>query len=101
LGYEGSLCHGYNGYLAHLLSRYVAGIELPDKPGGVIHIRPHPEQMPWCQARVSWMGAQVQVWWSRTLKGCRTMVSLPPGQEGKLIDPITGKITLVQDRFLN
>lgn len=92
LGYEGSLCHGYNGYLAHLLSRHVAGIELPDQPGEAVHIRPHPEQLPWCQARVPWMDGQVQVWWSRTPKGCRIMASVPHGQEGKLIDPITGKV---------
>lgn len=93
LGYESSLCHGYNGYIAHLLSRYVAGIELPDQPGGEIVIRPQPAHLPWCQARVPWMGGHVQVWWSRTPNGgCRTMASLPPGQKGKLIDPATGKV---------
>ena len=93
LGYTGSLCHGLNGYVAHLLPRYVAGIELPENPGEEIVIRPQPAHLPWCQARVPWMGGHVQVWWNRTAKGCRTMVSLPPGEKGKLVDPATGKIT--------
>ena len=93
LGYQGSLCHGYNGFVAYLLSRYVAGIELPDQPGGVIRIRPQPGQLPWCQARVPWMGAHVQVWWCKTSNGCRTMVSLPPGQAGEIVNPTTGETT--------
>ncbi|MFZ4775042.1 MAG: family 78 glycoside hydrolase catalytic domain [Terrimicrobiaceae bacterium] len=93
LGYVSSLCHGLNGYVAHLLPRYVAGIELPEYPGGEIVIRPQPAHLPWCQARVPWMGGYVQVWWNRTAKGgCRTMASLPPGQTGKLTDPSTGKM---------
>ncbi|MEI8196963.1 MAG: family 78 glycoside hydrolase catalytic domain, partial [Phycisphaerae bacterium] len=92
LGYQGSLCHGYNGYLAYLLTRYIAGIELPEQPGDVIHIRPRPAQLPWCQARVPWMGGHVQVWWSRTVRGCRIMATLPPGQTGKLMHPTTGKV---------
>ncbi len=91
LGYMASLCHGLNGYVAHLLSRYVAGIELPAHPGGEIVIRPQPSHLPWCQARVPWMGGHVQVWWSRTDKGCRTIVSLPQGQKGNYIDPVTGE----------
>jgi hypothetical protein len=93
LGYTASLCHGLNGYVAHLLSRYAAGIELPDQPGDEIVIRPQPAHLPWCQARVPWMGGYVQVWWSRTAKGCRTIVSFPPGQKGSYVDPITGTIT--------
>ena len=94
LGYMASLCHGLNGYVAHLLTRYAAGIELPGQPGGEIVIRPQPAHLPWCQARVPWMGGHVQVWWSRTPKGgCRAMVSLPPGQKGKYIDPNTRMIT--------
>ena len=94
LAYQSSLCHGLNGYVAHLLPRYVAGIELPENPGEEIVIRPQPAHLPWCQARVPWMGGHVQVWWSRTQNGgCRTMVSLPPGQKGKYIDPSTGTST--------
>jgi len=94
LAYQSSLCHGLNGYVAHLLPRYVAGIELPENPGEEIVIRPQPAHLPWCQARVPWMGGHVQVWWSRTPNGgCRTMVSLPPGQKGKYIDPSTGTST--------
>lgn len=92
LGYEGSLCHGYNGYLAYLLTRYVAGIFLPERPGGVVQIRPQPAYLPWCQARVPWRGGHVQVWWSRTATGCRTLVSLPPGQRGELHVPVTGQV---------
>ena len=84
LGYESSLCHGYNGYATHLLARHVAGIELPDQPGGVIAIHPHPEIISWCQARVPWMGGHVQVWWSRTMQGLEVNASLPPGQRGEL-----------------
>jgi hypothetical protein len=83
LGYEHSFCHGYNGYLAHILIRHLAGIQLPEKPGGLIRIQPHSGVLPWCQARVPWMGGHVQVWWDRT----RLLVSLPQGQRGELILP--------------
>jgi len=84
LGYESSLCHGYTGYAANILTRHIAGIELPDNPGDVIKIRPHPEVISWCQARVPWMDGHVQVWWSRTLAGLEVNASLPPGQSGEL-----------------
>lgn len=91
LGYQSSLCHGYNGYVAVLLQRYIAGIELPGRMGGVVRIRPRPTTLGWCQARTPWMDGQVQVWWSRTADGCQAMVSLPKGQRGELIDPYTGR----------
>ena len=83
LGYEHSFCHGYNGYLAHIFVRHLAGIQLPEKPGDLIRIQPHAEVLPWCQARVPWMEGHVQVWWDKT----RLLVSLPQGQSGEVILP--------------
>jgi alpha-L-rhamnosidase len=83
LGNESSLCHGLNGYLSHIFVRHLAGIELPEKPGGLISIRPGSDLLPWCQARVPWMGGHVQVWWDKT----RLLVSLPQGQSGEVILP--------------
>lgn len=80
LGYTASLCHGYNGFLAAVLTRHIAGIGLPDEPEGVVRIRPHPEATAWCQARVPWRGGHVQVWWDRTC----LMVSLPQGVRGEV-----------------
>ena len=83
LGNESSLCHGLNGYLSHIFIRHLAGIKLPEKPGGLISIRPSSNVLPWCQARVPWMGGHVQVWWDKT----RLLVSLPQGQSGEVILP--------------
>jgi alpha-L-rhamnosidase len=85
LGYHGSLCHGYNGFVAHLLHRYLAGIELPENPGDVIRIRPRPDVLSWCQARTCWMGGHVQVWWSRSGNEVEVLASVPAGQKGELI----------------
>lgn len=81
LGYESSLCHGLNAYVSHVLIHHLAGIELPDHPGGIIRIRPHPKHLTWCQARVPWMGGYVQVWWDQQ----QLMISLPRDQQGELI----------------
>jgi alpha-L-rhamnosidase len=80
LGYHASLCHGYTGYIAYVLTRYVAGIELPEQPDGVIRITPHPELLSWCQARVPWQDGYVQVWWDKN----NLMASLPKGHKGEL-----------------
>jgi hypothetical protein len=85
LGYHGSLCHGYNAFVVHLLKRHIAGIELPEEPGDVIRIRPQPGLLDWCQARVPWMQGHVQVWWSRTGDELEVIASVPPGQKGELI----------------
>lgn len=81
LGHTASLCHGYNGFIAAVLGRHIAGIELPDDPAGVVRIRPHPEATTWCQARVPWRGGHVQVWWDRG----RLMASLPRGVRGEVV----------------
>jgi alpha-L-rhamnosidase len=98
LGYHGSLCHGYNAYVVHLLKRYIAGIELPEQPGGLIRIRPQPGLLAWCQARVCWMQGHVQVWWSRTGDELEVIASVPRGQEAELrvagADPIRFTDTL-------
>ena len=86
LGCEGSFCHGLNGYVAHVMIRYLAGIELPEQPGGMIRIQPNPELLAWCQARVPWMGGYVQVWWDRS----SIMISLPKGCRGEFIKGKTG-----------
>jgi len=81
-----SLCHGFQGYIAHVIARYVAGIQLPDQPGGVIRLRPNPALLAWSQARVPWMGGHVQLWCAR--RGgdeAEVLASLPAGQRGELI----------------
>lgn len=83
LGNEASLCHGLNGYLSHIFTRHLAGINLPGKPGDPIRIQPNSNVLPYCQARVPWMGGYVQVWWDHK----RIMVSLPEGQSGELLLP--------------
>lgn len=84
LGYASSLCHGYTAYFAHLLINYVGGIHLPDKPGELINILPHPEILSWCQARVPWMDGYVSVWWSRVDDGVEVLASVPRGHKGKI-----------------
>lgn len=81
MGHASSLCHGYNGFIAAILGRHIAGIELPDDPDGPVVIRPHPEATAWCQARVPWRGGHVQVWWDRG----RLMASLPRGVRGEAV----------------
>jgi hypothetical protein len=83
LGHTASLCHGFNGQLTNTLTRHIAGIILPEEPGGVVRIQPHPEVLAWCQARVPWRGGHVQVWWDRA----RVMASLPPGVRGEALLP--------------
>ena len=81
-----SLCHGFQGYVAHVLARHVGGIELPEEPGGVIRFRPQPALMSWCQTRVPWMGGHVQIWCSRRGKTeAEVIISLPSGQRGELV----------------
>ncbi|MCK6486734.1 MAG: family 78 glycoside hydrolase catalytic domain [Planctomycetes bacterium] len=80
MGHTASLCHGYNGVIAALLARHLAGIELPDDPAGTVRIRPHPEAAAWCQARAPWRGGHVQVWWDRS----RLLASLPRGVRGEV-----------------
>jgi alpha-L-rhamnosidase len=85
LGYHASLCHGYSVYVAHVMHRFLAGIYLPETPGGTIQIRPQPGTLGWCQSRVAWMGGHVQVWWSRNGKELEILVSVPEGQSGEVI----------------
>jgi hypothetical protein len=85
LGYHGSLCHAYNGYVVHLINRHIAGIELPENPGDLIRIRPHPELISWCQARVVWRHGLVQVWWSKVGSQIELFISIPAGQTAELI----------------
>jgi alpha-L-rhamnosidase len=87
LGYHFSMCHGYNGYVARLLLRYVAGIELPDDADGMVTVRPRPELLPWCQGRVAWRGGHVQAWWSVEPDGLRLMASAPAGCRAQAIAP--------------
>ena len=84
-GYHYSLCHGFQGYIAHVLARYVGGIQLPENPGDVIQLRPTPDLLAWCQARVPWMGGHVQMWCARhDEKEAEVLISLPAGQRGEL-----------------
>lgn len=85
LGTHNSLCHGFNGYVAYLSMRYLAGIELPENPGENIVIRPHPDLLSWCQSRTPWMNSHVQVWWSRSGDDLRVIASVPTGQTGELV----------------
>jgi alpha-L-rhamnosidase len=81
-----SLCHGFQGYVAHVLARYIGGIQLPDQPGGIIRFRPEPALMSWCQTRVPWMGGHVQLWCSRRGESeAEVIISLPAGQKGELL----------------
>jgi alpha-L-rhamnosidase len=81
-----SLCHGFQGYVAHLLARYVGGIQLPDNPGDVIRLRPQPALMSWCQTRVPWMRGHVQLWCSRRGESeAEIIASVPAGQRGELV----------------
>ena len=81
-----SLCHAFQGYVAHLLACYVGGIQLPEQPGGVIRLRPQPALMSWSQTRTPWMGGHVQIWCSRRGQSeAEVIISLPPGQRGELV----------------
>lgn len=99
LGYHFSICHGFSGYVAHLLLRYVAGIELPDDADGVITLRPRPGLLPWCQGRVAWRGGHVQIWWSVEPDGLQVMASVPAGCRAQAVAPdgtttlFTGELT--------
>ena len=103
LGCHFSLCHGFQAYVAHLMARYVGGIQLPDQPGDVIRLRPNPGLLAWSQSRVPWMGGHVQLWCSRRGEHeAEVLISLPPGQRGELIvrgqEPVVFEQTL-QTRF--
>jgi hypothetical protein len=86
LGYHHSLCHGFQGNVAHVIARHVAGIQLPELPGEVIRLRPNPALLAWSQARVPWMGGHVQLWCARRGEHeAEVLISLPPGQRGELM----------------
>ncbi|HEY3331097.1 MAG TPA: hypothetical protein VGK19_13805 [Capsulimonadaceae bacterium] len=82
LGFECSLCHGFNAYVARILSRGIGGIDLPAKQGDVIRIIPQPSALSWAQARVPWCGGYVSAWWARTGSQVIVRASVPPGQRG-------------------
>jgi hypothetical protein len=94
-----SHCHGLQGYIAHVIARWVGGIQLPERPGDVIQLRPNPALIAWTQTRVPWMGGHVQLWCARCGDGeAEVLASLPAGQRGELIigsqEPIAFESTL-------
>jgi hypothetical protein len=81
-----SLCHGFQSYAAHVIARYIGGIQLPEQPGGIIRLRPNPVLLAWSQTRVPWMGGHVQLWCARrTETEADVLISLPAGQRGELV----------------